>query len=73
MQSAANKLLGKNMAWKFMKPLWQAASQQFAKTGKGVVHVFLNASGKNFESTFLTIEYWILRDLGVQMVFYLVD
>ena len=73
MQSAANKLLGKNMAWKFMKPLWQAASQQFAKTGKGVVHVFLNASGINFESTFLTIEYWILRDLGVQMVFHLVD
>lgn len=73
MQNAANKLLGKNMAWKFMKPLWQASSQQFAKTGKGVVHVFLNASGINFESTFLTIEYWILRDLGVQMVFHLID
>ena len=68
----ANKLLGDKLAWRFMKPLWQAASAQFARSATDVVHVFLNASGINFESTFLTIEYWILRDLGIEMVFHFV-
>lgn len=56
-----------------MRPLWQAASEQFAKTGQGVVHVFINSSGINFESTFLTIEYWIVRDLGINIVIHLID
>ena len=73
MQKAAVKLLGKERAWEFMRPLWQAASEQFAKTGQGVVHVFINSSGINFESTFLTIEYWIVRDLGINIVIHLID
>lgn len=47
-QAAANKLLGKKVAWKLMKPLWQAASSQFAKTAQGVVHVFFECFGHKF-------------------------
>ena len=73
MDASAKTLLGKSRAKVFMKPLWDAASEQFARTGKGVVHFFLNASGIDFESTFLTIEYWIVRDLGLEMVFHFID
>lgn len=71
-----NKLVkeqGEDAAWKIMKPLFDAASEQFAMSAKGTVHVFLNASGIRFESTFLTIEYWVLREMGINMVFHFID
>ena len=44
-QTIAEGILGKELAWKFMKPLWQAASEQFAKSANGIVHEFLNFWG----------------------------
>ncbi len=58
MQNKLIKEHGKDPSWKIMK---------------GTVHIFLKASGIRFESTFLTIEYWILREMGVNMVFHFID
>ena len=73
MQNKLIKSYGEKTAWKIMNPLFNAASEQFAKSANGTVHVFLNASGIRFESTFLTIEYWILREMGIDMVFHFID
>ncbi len=73
MQNKLIKEHGEKIAWEIMKPLFDAASEQFAKSASGTVHIFLNASGIRFESTFLTIEYWILREMGVNMVFHFIN
>ncbi len=73
MNAIARRLIGPSAAYSLMKPLWDAASEQFAKSASNVVHVFINSSGINFESTFLTIEYWIVRELGVELVIHFVD
>ena len=73
MQNKLIKEQGKDAAWKIMKPLFDAASEQFARSANGTVHIFLNASGIRFESTFLTVEYWILREMGINMVFHFID
>ena len=73
MQNKLIKQQGKDAAWKIMKPLFDAASEQFARSANGTVHIFLNASGIRFESTFLTVEYWILKEMGINMVFHFID
>ena len=73
MQNKLIKEKGKDAAWEIMKPLFDAASEQFARSANGTVHIFLNASGIRFESTFLTVEYWILREMGINMVFHFID
>ncbi|MBO5417424.1 MAG: hypothetical protein J6A50_02325 [Clostridia bacterium] len=73
MQNKLIKEQGKDAAWEIMKPLFDAASEQFARSANETVHIFLNASGIRFESTFLTVEYWILREMGINMVFHFID
>jgi RHS repeat-associated protein len=73
MQNAANQIVGKEKAYKLMGTLWDSASSSFAKSADGTVHVFLNQKGINFQSTFLRIEYWILRNKGIRMVFHYVE
>ena len=60
MQNKLIKEQGKDAAWKIMKPLFDAASEQFARTANGTVHIFLNAGGIRFERLNIGyLEKWV--------------
>ena len=48
--------------WRQAEPLWQAASEDFARGAIGETHVFQAANGVRLESTWATKEYEILKD-----------
>ncbi len=77
--SAINKgairALGSNKAYKFMKPLWNAASKQFVKSAAGkqqYVHVFISVSQFSNTSVFATIEYQVVRSLGLKIIWHFI-
>ena len=72
LQSIGNKMLGKDKAYKLLSPLWDKASASFAQSASGQVHVFLNATGISETSVFMRIEYQILKEKGIDMIFHLV-
>jgi len=54
-----------------IKPLWEKASVEFAKDAAGTVNIFQNATeGIRVTSTFVTKEYPILKNNGVEMIFH---
>jgi len=55
------------------KPLWEAASAEFAQGATGTVNVFLNAAGIDPESIWLTIEEPILIENGVKIIRHFVE
>jgi hypothetical protein len=71
-QSVANKIWGNDKAYKLLSPLWDKASASFAQSASGQVHVFLNSTGISDTSVFMRIEYQILKEKGINMIFHLV-
>lgn len=72
-QSVANKIFGSNNAYKILSPLWDKASARFVQGTNGQVNVFLNASGISDTSVFMRIEYQILKEKGIEIIFHLVN
>ena len=69
-QNLAN--LTEGMPWSEAGPMWQRLSAVYAKGAKGTVHVFHNANGVRLESVWTTVEYPILKQNGVEIVYHLV-
>ncbi|MBR5320734.1 MAG: hypothetical protein IKU41_02715, partial [Clostridia bacterium] len=75
LNSAAIKVLGKSKGYKFMKPLWNAASRQFVRSASGkqvYVNVFISVSQFSEASVFAQIEYQIVRSLGMKIIWHFV-
>ena len=72
MNNALTSLLGKNTAYRFMRPFWDMASASFVRASNGVVHIFLNAAGISDTSVFYRIEWQILRETGQRVVWHFV-
>ena len=76
MNKAAIRILGENHAYKFMKPLWEAASKQFVKSTVGrqvYVNVFISVSCFSETSVFARIEYEVVRSLGMKIIWHFVE
>jgi len=71
--NALTKLIGKDKAYKLMRPLWDAASSSFTKGSNGTVHVFLNSQGIGDTSVFYRIEWQILKETGQKVVWHFVN
>ena len=75
MNKAATKILGSNKGYKLMKPLWEAGSKQFVKSVVGkqtYVHVFIKVSVFSNESVFARIEYQIIRETGMRIIWHFI-
>ena len=74
--NVAIKLLGETRGYKFMRPLWNAASKQFVKSAVGkqtYVHVFIKVSQFSSNSVFAKIEYQVIRSLGLKIIWHLLE
>lgn len=60
------------LPWSQAKPMWEQASADFASGARGTVHVFHSAAGVSMNSVWRTVEYPILQDNGVNMIFHTV-
>jgi hypothetical protein len=54
------------------KPREPQASARFANSASGTVHVLLNASGISETSIFMTVEYPIIKQKGVEIIYHLI-
>lgn len=74
MDKVAKKTLGSSKGYKFMKPLWSAASKQFVKSGakSEFVNVFISVSQFSENSIFAKIEYQAVRELGVKIIWHFI-
>lgn len=62
--------LTKVMDWSEAKPLWEAASREFAEGASGSVNVFQNGSrGVSLESVWRNIEYPVLKQNGNNIIY----
>jgi len=64
--------LTQGMSWAERGPMWKRLSTQFAKGANGTVHVFQNAGGINIESVWGTVEYQILKQNRVNVIYHIV-
>jgi hypothetical protein len=71
-QKIANKLVGKEKAYKMLSSLWDKASAQFVIGADGTVLAFLNSQGISDTSVFMRIEYELAKEHGINLVFHLV-
>ena len=72
MTAAGQRLQGitKGMDWADAKPLWEAASADFARGASGSVNVFQNGSrGVSLESVWRGVEYPILKQQGNGIIY----
>ncbi len=58
-------LLGRDMSWKVMKPVWQVTSKAYATGAKGTANVFINTAKYNNGSIWRTLEAPILQSNGI--------
>jgi RHS repeat-associated protein len=61
-----------SMDWPDARPLWTAASQEFAHGATGTAHVFQNANGVRLESVWAQHEYNIIKGNGVPIEYHVV-
>jgi RHS repeat-associated protein len=63
-----------NLPWEEARPLWVRASQQFAESAEGIVHVFQSAAGVRIDSIWAETEWGALLDNPdvQQIVFHIV-
>jgi RHS repeat-associated protein len=59
--------------FKYMKPLWNAASKRFAKGAKGDVDVFHSGKGVRVDSVWAKKEYPILKKQGNDINYHVVE
>jgi hypothetical protein len=72
MTAAGQRLQGitKGMEWADAKPLWEAASADFARGASGSVNVFQNGTrGVSLESVWRGVEYPILKQQGNGIIY----
>ena len=65
--------LTKNMAWEDAEPLWKEASAGFANSASGDAHVFQRASGVSTNSIWGNVEYQILKEKGIDVVYHVIE
>ncbi len=64
--------LTQNMSYPEKAPMWQRLSATYAEGAYGSVHVFQNAGGIGVKSVWGSIEYPILQQNGVNIIFHIV-
>ncbi len=64
--------LTKGMPWEKAGPMWRRISGAFAKGVKGPVHVFQNEGGIGIGSVWGTIEYPILKQKGIDIIYHVI-
>ena len=64
--------LTKGLPWSEAGPMWRRMSAAFAKSTSGTVHVFQNARSISVNSVWGTIEYPILKQKGVKIIYHLI-
>lgn len=62
--------LTEGMTWEQAAPMWQRISTQFAKGAEGSVHVFQNSAGVGVKSVWGAVEYPILKQNGVNIIYH---
>lgn len=62
--------LTQGMSWAEKGPMWQRLSSQFAKGANGTAHVFQNEGGIGVKSVWGTVEYPILKQNGVNIIYH---
>lgn len=73
MTARGQELAASNLEWTEAKPLWEAASEEFASGASGDVHVFQAAEGVRVESMWAKIEYPILsQNPAVNIIYHTV-
>ena len=58
-------ILGRDLSWKVMKPLWQVTSKAYATGAEGTANVFINTARYNNGSIWRTLEAPILESNGI--------
>ncbi|MCX8525025.1 hypothetical protein OF897_13985, partial [Chryseobacterium formosus] len=58
-------ILGRDLSWKVMKPLWQVTSKAYATGTEGTANVFINTVKYNNGSIWRTLEAPILQSNGI--------
>jgi hypothetical protein len=59
--------------FKYIKPLWNAASKNFAKGAKGPVDVFHSSKGVRLESVWAKKEFPIIKKQGNDINYHIAD
>lgn len=74
MTNAGKNLLNltQGMPWTEKAPMWQRLSTQFARGANATVHVFQNAGGIGLKSIWGKVEYPILQQNGVNIIYHIV-
>lgn len=62
--------LTEGMPWAKAGPMWQRISLQFAKGANGTTHVFQNAGGISVKSVWGTVEYPILQQKNIKIIYH---
>lgn len=72
-EGQALEQLTKGMSWGKAKPLWEAASANFASAaGNGTVHVFQSGvSGVGINSIWGNVEFSILKNNGANIIYHI--
>ena len=63
--------LPKGMLWSEAGPMWKRLSTVYAKGAKGTIHVFQNSRGVGINSVWRTVEYPILKQNGVNIIYHI--
>ena len=71
-QGQALERMTETMDWPDARPLWTAASKEFAQGATGTAHVFQNANGVRIESVWAEHEYNILKGNGIPIEYHVV-
>lgn len=73
MTARGRELAASNLEWTAAKPLWEAASREFASGASGDVHVFQAAEGVRLDSMWAKIEFPILRqNPAVNLIYHVI-
>lgn len=64
--------LTKGLPWSEAGPMWHRMSAAYARGAKGTVHVFHNSGGISLRSAWGTVEYPILNQNGVNIIYHLI-
>jgi hypothetical protein len=58
-------VVGKNLSWKIMEPIWKTTSSAYSTGARGTANTFINTAGYNNGRIWSTVEAPILQSNGV--------
>jgi RHS repeat-associated protein len=64
--------LTENLPWEVAKPMWERISRTYAQGVNGNVHVFQNSGGIGMTSVWGKVEYQILKENGVNIIYHII-